>query len=230
MIKYRMEFKKGEAVRFVSHLELMKVFIQAINRAGIPVCWTEGFNPRPKINFSSAIATGMTSLGECMEMELAEEIDEEKLQAMLNRELPDGFRVKRTRRLEEKQKSLMALLRYADYRVEVPVSPGMEEEETRREVGTFLQEESIPWTVHTPKGKKEKDLRPGIVFLEVLETGDKLVLQLRLQSGSSGNVRPEHAVQAFIRHAGQTPAGVMKIEKQAVYGLKNGEPVYLFDL
>ncbi len=80
MATYRIEFSKDRRVAYVSHLEVIKVFSQALRRAGLPVAHTEGFNPRPRINFSSAVATGMTTLGECAEFELTRHQDPVKIE------------------------------------------------------------------------------------------------------------------------------------------------------
>lgn len=230
MHKLRMEFEKGPEVAFVSHLELMKLFAQAIRRAGIPVAWSEGFNPRPKFSFSSAIATGMTSRRECMDLELTTGLPAREVMDRLNRSLPPGVRIHRARLLEGKTRSLMALLQSADYRVRVEVrnlpGPGELEEAARR----FMDRPEILWTVRSPRGVRTKDLRPGIFRLEASPDGGQLVLDWTLKAGSDGNIRPEHATEAFADSAGILPAGPLHMDKTAVYGRREEERVSLFDL
>ncbi len=230
MSKLRMEFEKGPDVAFISHLELMKVFAQAIRRAGIPVAWSEGFNPRPKLSFSSAIATGMTSRRECMDLELTEDRPAGQVMESLNRMLPPGLTVHRARLLEGKTKSLMALMQFSDYRVHLAVDEPLPADRLAQAVRRFLERPEVMWTVHSPRGTRIKDLRPGILRLEACADGRELVLDWTLKAGSEGNIRPEHATGAFLDSAGIGGQGPLKLDKTAVYGRREEEQVSLFDL
>jgi radical SAM-linked protein len=89
-------FTKGEAVRFVSHLDLMRCFERAMRRAGFPVGYTQGFNPRPRLSFASALSVGATSEWEMGQVELDVDRDEAELApliASLNAQLPPGLRI-----------------------------------------------------------------------------------------------------------------------------------------
>ncbi len=230
-MKYRMEFSKKKEVAFVSHLELMKVFSQAIRRAKLPIAWTEGFNPRPKINFSSAIATGMTSLAECADMELNQFLEPDVIQQKLNDALPQGFEVHAIRFLEEKSKSLMALMAYADYHVEIKwLHRGEEQIDWSKMVEHFLAGPEILIQYESKGKKKTKDLRPGIVHMEAQKADEKLVLRMQLISGSTGNVRPEHVTEAFLSYVPCSAALSTRYEKTMTYGLKQQEKVRLFEV
>jgi hypothetical protein len=89
-------FVKGEPVRFVSHLDLMRSFERAMRRADFPVGYTQGFNPRPRMAFASALSVGATSEWEMGQVELDEPRDEACLAALiasLNAQLPSGLRI-----------------------------------------------------------------------------------------------------------------------------------------
>ncbi len=227
-MKYRMEFAKRDSVAFVSHLELMKVFSQAIRRAGLPIACTEGFNPRPKINFSSAIATGMTSLAECAEMELTLEVDADQIMERINETLPSGFSVGAIRQMEGKHKSLMALLSHSDYQVRVRLAETYGKAADLDEaVNSFLAQDSIVVLAKRKNKVKEKEIREGILSLEARAEGDFLYLTMQLVAGSNGNVRPEHVAQALMDYL-STPSLTMRIEKTMTYGLKDDEKTRLF--
>jgi len=217
-MRYRMEFSKEKKVCFVSHLELMKVFSQAIRRAQLPVAWTEGFNPRPKISFSSAIATGMVSLAECMDLELTTDLEPEEVRERLNRQLPPGFSVGRIRRLDGRPRSLMALMKYADYRIRVSGISLPGPEAVEKAAAGFTALPGILREVKGPKGPSVKDLRPGLIRMETSVEKDILELRLRLRSGSQGNTRPEHVTLSFLEYLGTAGEPVLFIEKTAVLG------------
>jgi radical SAM-linked protein len=89
-------FTKGEPVRFVSHLDLMRCFERAMRRSEFPVGYSQGFNPRPRLSFASALSVGATSEWELGQVELAEPFDDgclETLVASLNAQLPAGLRI-----------------------------------------------------------------------------------------------------------------------------------------
>ncbi|QRN86113.1 DUF2344 domain-containing protein [Clostridia bacterium] len=227
-MKYRIEFAKKNSVAFVSHLELMKVFSQAIRRAGLPIACTEGFNPRPKINFSSAIATGMTSLAECAEMELTKEMDADSVMDALNKTLPEGFSVGAIRQLEGKHKSLMALLSHSDYTLHVRLAkPYTEEDRLVEAVNSFLAKESIVIIAKRKNKVKEKDIRAGILSLEANLSEPFLILNMQLVAGSNGNIRPEHVAEAFLEQL-SIQYLTMRIEKTMTYGIKNDQKTRLF--
>lgn len=222
-MRYRMEFSKEKQVCFVSHLELMKVFSQAIRRAQLPVAWTEGFNPRPKISFSSAIATGMVSLAECMDLELTADVEPQEVRERLNRQLPPGFSVGRIRRLDGRPRSLMALMKYADYRIRVSGICLPEGDALEEAVAGFSALPEIPRRVTGPKGTVVKDLRPGLIRMEAAVVDNGLELRLRLRSGSQGNTRPEHVTLSLLDWLKTSGEPVVFIEKTAVLGEDEGQ-------
>src|SRR5919198_2580894 len=109
MLRVLFRFVKGEPVRFVSHLDLMRAFERAMRRANFPVEYTQGFNPRPKMAFASALSVGATSDWELCQVDLAEEIEDERLPALaeaMNRQLPAGLRILDSWVLDPAKKSL----------------------------------------------------------------------------------------------------------------------------
>jgi Uncharacterized protein conserved in bacteria (DUF2344) len=109
MLRVLFRFVKGEPVRFVSHLDLMRAFERTMRRANFPVEYTQGFNPRPKMAFASALSVGATSDWELCQVDLAEETDDARLPALvddLNRQFPAGLRILDAWVLDPVKKSL----------------------------------------------------------------------------------------------------------------------------
>ncbi len=89
-------FVKGEPVRFVGHLDLMRVIERAIRRSGFPIAYSQGFNPRPRMAFASALTLGATSNWELCQLDLAEDLEEARLEAAaarLREQLPPGLQI-----------------------------------------------------------------------------------------------------------------------------------------
>jgi radical SAM family uncharacterized protein/radical SAM-linked protein len=90
-----LEYEKVGPSRFIGHLDMVKAFHRAARRAGVALCYSQGFHPTPKMSFRRALPLGQESLCEAMAWDLAGEIKEDKLAELLNNQLPQGLRVTR---------------------------------------------------------------------------------------------------------------------------------------
>jgi radical SAM family uncharacterized protein/radical SAM-linked protein len=92
---YRLTYSRTGPTRFLGHLEVLQVFFRVLRRAGLPVCYSQGFNPTPKVTFSPALPLGTESLAEYLIVELSVPLAEpEAVRAEFNRQLPEGFAVR----------------------------------------------------------------------------------------------------------------------------------------
>jgi len=91
--KIRLRFKKQGAMRFLSHLELVHLFYRASKRADVPLCFSEGFHPMPRIVFATALPVGMESLMEVVDMEVEGKITPPEVTERLNQTLPPGIEI-----------------------------------------------------------------------------------------------------------------------------------------
>ena len=97
--RVRATYTKGSEVRFISHLDLIRVFERAIRRADLPIAYSQGFNPRMKIKYGRALKVGETSQSEPLELGFEANIPEEEVLDRLNRVLPDGVKILTVHRL-----------------------------------------------------------------------------------------------------------------------------------
>lgn len=102
-------FHKGEALRFISHLDIQRLLQRALKRADMPVSYSQGFNPHPLLAFSSALALGYTSDAEWMDVRMEEAVDPQEFPARLNAVLPEGLRVVRAMEIPMELPTLTAL-------------------------------------------------------------------------------------------------------------------------
>ena len=93
MNKLRFYFSKEPSVKYVGHLDLIEVFDRAFRRAKMPLSFSEGFNPRPKLSFAHPLAVGISSVGEIGEIELDEKIQIIEFINKMNESLPSGIRI-----------------------------------------------------------------------------------------------------------------------------------------
>lgn len=196
-MRYRIEFSKLKEARFVSHLDTMKTMERALRRANIPIAFSEGFNPHPKMSFGSALAVGVTSAKEYLDIELSQDWEPEQFFEALKQSLPSGYKVTRVIRVDPRSPALMSIINRADYLVEAYLNSPVEPELISALVRDFQAQPEIRVLKNTKKGKKEVDIRPGIFEISGAVQDDQLILRMLLQSGSEGNVRPEDVLIAF---------------------------------
>jgi radical SAM-linked protein len=91
--RIRIKYCKDEAVKFISHRDLMRAFQRAIRRAGLPVAYSQGYNPHMKISWGNALKVGAVSEAEFAEIQIDGWIKPHELLAQLNRQLPKGLEI-----------------------------------------------------------------------------------------------------------------------------------------
>jgi radical SAM-linked protein len=89
----KVKYRKGEEVKFISHRDLMRAFQRAVRRAGLPVAYSQGFNPHMKISWGNALKVGATSEEEYAQLQLEGWVKPEELKARLNQHLPKGLAI-----------------------------------------------------------------------------------------------------------------------------------------
>ncbi len=154
-VRVRIKYAKTGRIRFLSHLDFMTLFHRAAVRAGVPVAFSQGFNPHPKIAFGPALPVGMESETEFLDVEIGPFADLLQMTKNLNNTLPQGVRILQARVIPKQSPSISgSISRYA-YEVQVPetYAQGLAER-----IKNFLSRASII----VSKDGKEKDIRPGI--------------------------------------------------------------------
>ncbi len=204
MMIIRAKFSKTNDIRYISHLDLMRLFQRAFRRAGIPVKYSEGFNPHPKLSFATALTLGVSSDGEYLDVELDEKIELQEFKGRLNSILPEGIRILKTEYLEDKA-SIMSLIRWSSYIIEMPLIEDISKEDVESEINKLLNMEEILITKEKRKKKqiitKQENIKDKIKDLFVLtHDNNTVVLKTTLMTGSVGNLKPESLVEAILKY------------------------------
>ena len=161
-------FGKQPRLRFISHLDLQRFFQRAVNRTGLPVAWSQGFNPHPVMSFGSALALGWTSEYEVIDIKLSAPMGRKRTEDAVRAALPEDLPVYEVRMVDDKHAAPMALVRMSDYvvRLEGENAPAVLEQ-----IPVFLQMEVVTTVKKTKSGEKEINARPLVVEMEPLEEG-----------------------------------------------------------
>lgn len=188
----RITFAKGEEIKYISHLDLMRVWERALRRARVPLAYSHGFNPRPQIAFAAPLPVGFTSRGEVMDVILERRISPYQFARSLVPHLPPGLEVLSVEEAYPKLPSLQSQVRSAEYRVTVSWDGSREELEGK------LQELLSAEQLLRQRRDKDYDLRPLIEELWVEgEEADGWVLGMRLRAGDEGAGRPDEVLDAL---------------------------------
>ena len=157
MSDQRILFRKDGTARYISHLDLMHTMQRAFNRAGLPLKYSEGFNPHPQIAIALPLSVGIGSLCEIMDFKLKGEADLKELPERLTAVMPEGIRVLEAYEPQRKVAELK-WLHVEGFFAYDKRDPGEMEEALRH----FFEQESIVITKKTKRGMGETDIRPGI--------------------------------------------------------------------
>jgi radical SAM-linked protein len=184
--RYRITFGKNGALRFTSHLDLARIWERALRRAGTPLVYSQGFNPRPRLQLAAALPLGYASTCELLDAWLETELsDSDAFQARLSETVPDGLHIHKIEEVSLHSPSLQSVTRSAQYQVRIAEDLGAETLSAR--VAEMLGREEI-W--HERRGKK-LDIRPLIYAVEVVpDEGNTLLMSLAL-SQEHGTLRPD---------------------------------------
>ena len=194
--RLRIRFGCDGALRYVSHLDLMRVWERACKRAGLPLTHSQGFTPRPKIALAAPLAVGMTSEAELLDIVLSRRVDFAATRDALDEQVPDGVQILAIHSVPLRQPSLQSQVCAAAYKVELEDARGCDA--WREAIAELLAREAIPWEQERGGKLRRYDLRPLILGLELVSCGGGVAaLRMRLRHDERGAGRPEQIALAL---------------------------------
>ncbi|MGA9049213.1 MAG: TIGR03936 family radical SAM-associated protein [Dehalococcoidia bacterium] len=196
MLRLRLKFGRGEQLKYLSHLDLMRLWERALRRAGLPAAYSEGFSPHPRISLASPLAVGVTSRAELMDVFLNRMASTELFMQKVVPQLPQGIEILDVFAVNIDAPSLQSRLRQAEYLVELETDKNAEQ--VTAEMKSLLAKESLPWHHSRDTGERFYDLRPLIEDLWLAELIQPICrIGMRLRCDASGTGRPEQVVRAL---------------------------------
>ena len=184
-MRIRISFAKQGALRYTGHLDLHKLWERAARRAELPLAYSQGFHPQPKMNIAAALPLGFASRCEVVDMRLEHDVSLDGLREKLQQTLPTGIRVTSVERVDDGLPALQTQVASAEY--EVTLGDAVDRSELERRIDSVLAAESI---VRERRGKTY-DLRPLIEGLKY-KSEDKIFMRLAAREGATG--RPEEVL------------------------------------
>jgi len=192
-MRIQITFSKQGALRYTGHLDLHKLWERAARRAELPLAYSQGFHPQPKMNIAAALPLGFSSRCEVLDMKLERDIPLDGLSDTLQATLPSGIRVLSITQVDDRAPALQTQVVSAEY--EVRLTEPVDGSEMKRKVDSVMESESI---IRTRRGK-EYDLRPLIESLTSVSSpegrGEKIIMKLSAKDGATG--RPEEVLDVL---------------------------------
>jgi radical SAM family uncharacterized protein/radical SAM-linked protein len=194
--KIRMWFGKIDEMSLISHLDLVRLFDRAIRRAALPISFTGGYHPGPKIAIANALSLGITSNGEIVDFELTEDMDIEEFRTRLAAQLPENVPIYKVEEVDIKSLNASRIMDRAEYLITLKVV-----EDIATPWQQWLDEinnaQSILWEKFTKSGsKKQINLRDRLFSL-TLESAkdDQAVIRFTGSCRNDGtNLSPDNLV------------------------------------
>lgn len=191
-MRVRITFSKQGALRYTGHLDLHRLWERAMRRADLPITYSQGFHPQPKISLAAALPLGFASRGEVLDVRLNEEMPVENISNRLKDNLPTDIRIINIESVEERAPALQTQVLSAAYNVHL--TEPIDGAELTRKVEALMMSESV---VRERRGKSY-NLRPLLEMLSVVTeaNGDvRLRMTLAARDGATG--RPEEVLNAL---------------------------------
>ena len=185
---------------YTSHLDLARAWERALRRAGLPLAYSQGFNPRPKLQLAAALPLGHTGEAELLDVQMERPVTVEDFAKSLTPVLPDGLMISQVRQVRLKEPALQTQIRSAEYRVTVEWYP--EPAEKRGELVEQVEAriERVLAATELPQERRGRryDLRPLIERLWLEQTDrDQVVLGMQLAARTGATARPEAVLEAL---------------------------------
>ena len=186
--RWRIRLKKVNDLRFISHLDWMRMIHRAVRRANLPIAYTQGFNPKPKVSFGPPLPLFSQGLNEAVDLYFREPLRQpaEVLVARLNEFLPEDSSAFEAVEVTLQDPSIDSAIQAIEYTVQWTCADPGSGRMMQERLAWFLSQDSVELEVETKRGSKRVDLRPGIESAALCEDGTTLTFINRPSLSSEG--------------------------------------------
>ncbi len=207
-------FGKQPRLRFISHLDLQRFFQRAVNRTGLPIAYSQGFNPHPVMSFGSALALGWTSEYEVIDIKLSAPMGRKRTEDAVRAALPEDLPVLEVRMVDDRHAAPMALVKMSDYRITLS---GESAPAVIAQIPAFMASERVEAVKKTKSGEKTINARSMVISMEPTAVG----FDARLMLTEQESMKPDMLVGLLSDMAGVEPPQA-RIHRVALLG-EDGE-------
>ena len=199
----RVRFNKKNYLRYIGHLDLMKLFQRNFSRVGIPIKYSEGFNPKPRLSIANPLSLGIESEEEYMDVDLEDKISVEEFIKKMNSALPKDVQIIDGKYLE-KGDSISSLIEWAVYEIRFNLLDSIDKTSFEGIIEEWLLKEEIIITRSRKKGRskieQQENIKEFIKEIKLKEIqNNAMTIEVIIKSGDNGNLRPLDFMEALNR-------------------------------
>jgi len=221
----RVKFNKKNYLKYIGHLDLMRLFHRSFSRANISVKYSEGFNPHPKFSIASPLSLGIESEEEYMDIEM-EYMEVDEFIEKINKVLPDDVQILDARFLK-KEESIASLIAWALYEMKFDINNNFSKDTIEQTLNDWVLKEEIMITRIRKKGRRAterqeniKNLLGNILVKKV--ANNNITIDGLLRSGGNGNLKPINFLEALDRDTNlQIDMDSVRIKRLGLYAEDN---------
>lgn len=230
-MRYLTKFTKEENIKFISHLDVLKTIQKNIRRAGLPVEFSQGFNPHMNTSIAQPLSVGVYSSGEYMDMVLTTEMNEQEIIDRLNKTAPSGIKYLSALAIpytpgEKKVPQAMALIDAARYTIKVRYSDVSKLEE---EMSNLLENNQWNTIKKSKKGEREVNLRTLIKEFSFWIKDEFLILNVLISTGSREHLSADLLVKYIQENTSNAVLNAfVNIKREEMYFYKEDKLLPLY--
>ena len=196
MQRLRIRFCRGEEIKFISHLDIMRLWQRTLHRAGIPLAYSEGFSPHPRISLAAPLQVGVTSQAELMDIFCTRWVSPHLFTSAVNQQLPAGIKILQVYPAAPTMPSLQSQVSHSEYEVQIETEKDKQDIESA--LALLLAAKQLPWHHERDTGTRSYDLRALIDELRLIDCRNgSCTIGMRLRCDSTGSGRPEQVAAAL---------------------------------
>jgi radical SAM-linked protein len=192
----RVTFSRGEELKYLSHLDVMRLWERALRRANLPLAYSQGFSPHPKISIAAPLPLGVTGERELMDIVIQRRISPYLVQKNLTSQLPKDMSITSVVQVPADVPSLQSQVRRAEYRVELETDKTINE--IKAAIDSFLALAELPWQHKRDEEMRSYDIRKLVERVWFVEAhGTICILGMCLRADGSASGRAEQVALAL---------------------------------
>lgn len=206
MSNYVLKYSRDDRVKYISHLDFVRLFHRTIRRSGMNFVFSQGFNPHPIMTVAQPLSVGVTSDCEYMKVGFDGEYSEQEIIETINNAFPPGYKILAAKHVEGKEIDITRINR-AVYTAEFEYEGNAEPEK-------LLLYDELKVMKKSKSGLKESDIRPYIYSIE--KTADEngiAVIRMCIAIGSVYNLKPQSVIDAMEKYLDNFKAGFMTVHR-----------------
>ncbi len=195
------QFERLREIRFISQLDLLRSIHRALRRAEIPVAYSEGFNPQPKVSFGFALPVGLVSHGEYMDIALKEAMSADEFLKKICPVMPEGMKILSAAGVDDRAPKMGKMIDCARFETKIfSDDPDLLLEKAE----SFFAMDEMPMERHSKKGTSFINVRPYVYFFEAKKEKDGIILTTVQALSEEMSIRIDDLIKAFLSFTGET--------------------------